>query len=385
MRILFLFSVLLFLIDEIQAESCLDYACDSSTVRQILDYNGLDTVNVKNVTGVHNNRIDSLNLTGKGIRVLPAALGNLSSLKYLFLGCIRFSGVARDPICNSLDSLPEEIGKLSELVGLNLDGNNLVKLPSSIGGLKKLSGLILEHNNLASLPAAIGELTELNSISLGYNPLLTLPDEIGALRKLRYFNLYATDIQKLPNTIGNWSNLQYIIIANTELTTLPNEFGKLTALVQAELYRNKLTSLPDSIVKLNNLQYLFVEYNRLCSPSNDIIKWLDKYDAGWEKWQDCSSTIKTFKVANQPLSVITSNVKSIPGLIEISYNLSKNSHIKIEIFNTQGKLLYRVIDGYKTAGFHYLKLSTNSIIRGFIFVRITGDFSVAVRNQLIPY
>jgi hypothetical protein len=354
-------------------------------VREILDYNGLDTVTVKNVTGVHNNRIDSLNLTGKGIKVLPAALGNLSGLKYLFLGCIRFSGVARDPLCNSLDSLPEEIGKLSELVGLNLDGNNLVKLPSSIGGLKKLSGLILEHNNLASLPAAMGELTELNSLSLGYNPLSTIPDEIGALGKLRYFNLYATDIQKLPHTIGNLSNLQIIIIANTELANLPNEFGNLTALVQAELYRNKLTSLPDSIVKLNNLQFLFVEYNRLCSPSNDIKAWLDKYDPGWENWQDCSGPVKTLPAVNQPLSEITSTVKSLPGLIEISYNLNRNSHIKIELFNAQGKLLYKVIDGYKTAGFHYLKLSTTYKIRGIIFVRITGDFSVAVRNQFIPY
>ncbi len=385
MRILFLFSVFLFLIDDVQAESCRDYACDSSIVRAILDTNGLNTVNVQEVTGYNKTRIDSLNLTGRGIEVLPSAVGNLSSLKHLFLGCIRFSGLDREPICNSLHSLPEEIGKLTELVSLHLDGNQLVKLPLSIGGLIKLDNLIIEHNKLSSLPATIGELTELQTLELGYNPLVTLPDEIGALRKLRYFNLYATDIQNLPNTIGNWSNLQIIIIANTDLTTLPNEFCNLAALKQAEIYRNKLKSLPDSIVKLKNLEYLFVEHNRLCLVPNDIKAWLDKYDAGWEITQDCSIAVKTRNVVNQSKSLITLYIKSLPGQIEISYTLNRNSHVKIDIFNVQGKLLYDVKDGYKKAGIHCLKLSTRNKIRGIIFVRITGDFSVAKSNQLITY
>jgi hypothetical protein len=374
MRILFNFSIFLFLIYPIQAGPSADYSCDSGIVREILDQNGLDTVAVSAVTGGNKIRIDTLDLTGREIAILPGSIGDLNGLKCLLLGCRRFSGIPHDPICNTLDSLPVEIGKLTELVSLGLDGNRLVTLPSSIAELKKLKYLNVEYNKFASLPAVIGDLTELESLKLGYNPLTSVPDEIGHLGKLRYMSLYATDIQQLPNTIGNCGNLEIVIIANTGLTSLPDEFCNLSALKQAELYRNKLASLPDSIVKLNNLEYFFVEYNRLCLVPDNIKAWLDKNDAGWRETQDCDGTKSVLGNRRRTQSTVPAWIKSLPGFIEISYSLSRSGSVKIEAFDVQGRLLFAANEDNKAAGIHTLRLRTAGKSKGLVFVRITGDF-----------
>lgn len=381
MKIIFSFSTILLLTVLVHAAPCADYACDSSTVREILDSNGMEDVSVQEVTGSNTTRIDSLDLTGREIEVLPASIGNLSGLKYLMLGCIRFSGVPHDPICNSLENLPQEIGNLTELVYLNMDGNQLTELPLSIGELHKLTALRLEHNKLVSLPSAIGQLKELDYLVLNYNPIVTLPDEIGTLTNLRNIELFATDIKSLPNTIGNLKKLEFIHIANTDLRTLPDEFCNLSSLKQGELYRNKLETLPDSFVKLTNLNMLFVTYNRLCSLSNDLQVFLDKHDPGWDTLQDCSNAAENRAAVNSPREIYC--IKSLPGLIEISYHLNDKGDIRVEVFNGQGKLLHEVREGYRTAGFHSLKVCLKNTMKGVLFVRITGEHSAVVSKQLI--
>jgi Leucine-rich repeat (LRR) protein len=381
MKILFLFSAILFMTGLVQGEPCTDYACDSLTVRAILDSNGMVDVTVKEVTGSNTARIDSLDLAGREIDVLPASIGKLSGLKYLMLGCIRYSGVPRDPICNTLESLPEEIGNLKELVYLDVDGNQLAELPLSIGELHKLETLRLEYNQLVSLPSAIGQLHKLDYLVLDYNPIVTLPDEIGMLTSLRSMDLFATDIQSLPNTIGNLKKLEFIHIAKTKLKILPDEFCNLSSLKQAELYGNKLESLPDSLVKLTNLNMLFVTNNRLCSLSNDLQVFLDKYDPGWDTLQDCSAAARKPVTISNP--IVISDIKRLPGLIEISCHLNERSSIRVEIFNGQGKLLHHVSGENRVAGFHILNIRLEKIVKGVLFIRITGESSAVVNRHLI--
>jgi GTPase SAR1 family protein len=108
----------------------------------------------------------SLNLSRKGLTVLPPEIGQLTSLAILNLDG------------NELTALPAEIGKLTNLVYLYLNYNRLPALTPEIGQLSYLRLLDLRCNELITLPLEISQLTNLVEIDLYKNPLTSLPPEI---------------------------------------------------------------------------------------------------------------------------------------------------------------------------------------------------------------
>jgi internalin A len=113
-----------------------------------------------------------LSLTSVGLDELPQSIGNLKSLKSLWLGG------------NRLRELPDSMKELRQLRKLYLWGNELIRLPEWIGDLKDLRELHLGKNRLARLPNSIRELTSLRLLYLHDNEQLRLPPEIlGAERR----------------------------------------------------------------------------------------------------------------------------------------------------------------------------------------------------------
>jgi hypothetical protein len=96
------------------------YAADSLAVRAILDSNNLSALTVSGITQVDHNRIVYLNLENRGLTVLPAPIGQLSALKFLYLKN------------NSLKSLPDEIVQLDSILDASFDGNRLCIVGDSI-------------------------------------------------------------------------------------------------------------------------------------------------------------------------------------------------------------------------------------------------------------
>ncbi|MHA1386077.1 MAG: leucine-rich repeat domain-containing protein, partial [Candidatus Helarchaeota archaeon] len=72
---------------------------------------------------------------------------------------------------NQLTTLPESIGNLKSLKELYLEGNELTTLPESIGNLKSLKELYLRNNKLTALPESLGGLDNLKTLYLAGNPL----------------------------------------------------------------------------------------------------------------------------------------------------------------------------------------------------------------------
>ncbi len=85
-------------------------------------------------------RFKSIDLSHQKLIELPAEIGKLSNLEYLYLNN------------NQLTSLPSDIGSLSNLKELNLDDNKLTSLPAEIGNLNKLKYLTLDKNQIKNLP-----------------------------------------------------------------------------------------------------------------------------------------------------------------------------------------------------------------------------------------
>ena len=72
---------------------------------------------------------------------------------------------------NKLESLPEEMGQLSQLISLVLCDNQLLSLPASLSSLQRLESLSLHNNRLSTLPPDIVKLG-LIELSLRNNPLV---------------------------------------------------------------------------------------------------------------------------------------------------------------------------------------------------------------------
>ncbi len=198
-----------------------------------------------------------LDLSEKGLTVLPPEIGQLTNLTALNLRV------------NELTALPPEIGQLSNLRTLDLgsvpdwlrgleaeSGNQLLTLPPDIGQLINLTSLNLSYTQLTVLPPEIGKLSNLTSLDLSYTQLAALPSEIGKLSNLTSLGLKFSQLAALPSEIGKLSNLTSLNLNNNQLTTLPSEIGQLINLTSLHLNDNQLTALPPEIGQLSNLRTL---------------------------------------------------------------------------------------------------------------------------------
>uniref|UniRef100_M1BF57 Bacterial spot disease resistance protein 4 n=1 Tax=Solanum tuberosum TaxID=4113 RepID=M1BF57_SOLTU len=115
--------------------------------------------------------------------------------------------------CNLIDGgLPEDIGSLSSLETLHLNGNNFERLPRSIAQLGALRSLDLSDcKRLTQLPEDIGCLSYLKKLNLSGNNFEYLPRSIAQLGALEYLHLSdckrLTQLPEFPHTINaDWSN-----------------------------------------------------------------------------------------------------------------------------------------------------------------------------------
>lgn len=126
-----------------------------------------DTFGIK----VEDGDIIELGLFRDLIYSLPESIGNLKSLKRLYLHN------------NRLTTLPESIGNLSSLENLSLAENDLTTLPESISNLKSLEHLLLDSNKLRRLPESLRKLSSLQTLNLNFITFVILPKALNILEK----------------------------------------------------------------------------------------------------------------------------------------------------------------------------------------------------------
>jgi len=171
-----------------------------------------------------------------------------------------------------LTTVPEDIGKLTNLTKLDLSKNNLTTVPEDIGKLTNLTNLDLSRNKLTTVPEDIGKLTNLTNLDLSRNKLTKVPEDIGKLNKLIKLDLSRNKLIKVPKDIGKLTNLIVLHLSGNQLTTVPVAIGKLTDLIMLNLSNNNLTIVPVAIGKLTNLIRLHLHNNKLTTAPEDIGK-----------------------------------------------------------------------------------------------------------------
>lgn len=141
--------------------------------------------------------------------------------------------------------LPPEIGYLTGLTALYLDGNRLAYLPLQIGSLTQLRQLNLRGNGLTHLPSTFQNLTSLTQLSLRQNLLTTLPDEFENLTNLRLLDLSANHLPTVPHVINRLGSLSKLSLSGNPLISVSLQASSLLELTYLGLKYVSITLIED--------------------------------------------------------------------------------------------------------------------------------------------
>lgn len=156
--------------------------------------------------------LEYLGLNRTGINEVPTFIGELTNLTSLYLGG------------NETKELPIELKNLMKLQYLALWGTQLEVLPDWICSFKQLRGLYLGGvERVQKLPENIGNLTNLEKLYLNGTGVRELPESFGELTKLKELILFDTDVKRFP-TLSGLEHLESCNLSNMVLEKIPREF-----------------------------------------------------------------------------------------------------------------------------------------------------------------
>jgi len=140
-----------------------------------------------------------LSIYSGNLTSLPDEIGNLKNLEELVINSNRY-----------LTSLPESIGNLVNLRVFEGKINGIVNLPKSIENLN-ITSLNLSYNKLESIPNEIGNMKNLVELYLSDNKITNIPSFLGNLEELEELDLYHNEIDDfLPESLNNLKNLRKV-------------------------------------------------------------------------------------------------------------------------------------------------------------------------------
>ncbi|GBG62270.1 hypothetical protein CBR_g29878 [Chara braunii] len=214
-----------------------------------------------------------LNLRQNRLTSIPSGLGSCASLAELYLGY------------NALETVPPEIAELQKLGSLELRANQLQDLPVELCNLQ-LSLLDLSDNSVGSLPSELGFMTTLRKLVLDGNPLrgvrssLILGPTTQLLRHLRgrlpnseaagsqvlvsSGNVFGEEVQdSIAKSVTKASSTGVIELQGQSLTKVPPQAWEENNVVSLDLSKNAISALPPELERCTSLKILSLADNKL--------------------------------------------------------------------------------------------------------------------------
>jgi internalin A len=117
------------------------------------------------------------------------------------------------------------IGQCPALQSLDLSGNQIRVIPDEIGQCLALQSLDLSGNQIRVIPDEIGQCPALQSLDLSGNQIRVIPDEIGQCLALQSLNLVGNEISEFPASLENLSRLKQLDLRRNPLPISPEILG----------------------------------------------------------------------------------------------------------------------------------------------------------------
>ena len=168
----------------------------------------------------------------------------------------QLAGITRLDLSCGLTEFPQEIFTLADsLEILNLTGNALNSLPDDLHRLTHLRVLFCSDNAFTELPACLGQCAKLSMIGFKANQISHVP--AAALPPLlRWLILTDNRISQLPSELGQRPLLQKLMLAGNQLAHLPESLAQCKNLELLRIASNRFTQLPPWLLTLPSLTWL---------------------------------------------------------------------------------------------------------------------------------
>ncbi|WP_339504778.1 leucine-rich repeat-containing protein kinase family protein [Pseudomonas sp. RL_105y_Pfl2_101] len=175
----------------------------------------------------------------------------------------QLSGITRLDLACGLTEFPREIFDLADsLEILNLSGNQLDTLPNDLHRLTRLRVLFCSDNRFTELPECLGRCSALTMVGFKANRIAHVTG--AALPPLlRWLILTDNCVNQLPDELGQRPSLQKLMLAGNRLQQLPASLDQCHRLELLRIAANQLTELPQWLLKLPSLSWLAYAGNPL--------------------------------------------------------------------------------------------------------------------------
>jgi Leucine-rich repeat (LRR) protein len=134
---------------------------------------------------------------------------------------------------------------------------------------------VTKRDGVTEIPPEIGSLSKLESLTIEGVPVTSLPDDITKLHNLKYLTVRFTKLTQLPTGISSMSSLIRADFSHNELFFLPSGIWNLPDLTELRINDNQVTELPPGIVPGSKLTKLDLRNNKITALPDDV-KFLQK-------------------------------------------------------------------------------------------------------------
>ncbi len=195
--------------------------------------------------------VQNKNIEGK----IPKAIGELSSLRYLYLSKNKLTG-----------TIPNELYNLRNLENLDISENQLSgDLSSNIQNLTNLRVLLMWGNELSgNIPNEIINLNQLENLDLSHNNFTGVIPNFSELKHLMILALSNNELTgTIPAGLSDSSELKTVLLWHNKLTgEIPEEFKNLSQMVNFDISENKITgTVSDKFEEMPKLELLDISSN----------------------------------------------------------------------------------------------------------------------------
>eukprot|EP00298_Acanthocystis_sp_HF-20_P018637 c22002_g2_i1.p1 GENE.c22002_g2_i1~~c22002_g2_i1.p1 ORF type:complete len:806 (-),score=237.11 c22002_g2_i1:35-2452(-) len=201
---------------------------------------------------------------------IPSEIGNLSKLLRLQISNFGIEG-----------SIPSQLGALTKVSTFELNSNLISgSIASELGLMTSLQSLQIKEKVSGSFPSEICSIEQLQSLSVEENEISgTIPSEIAKLQKISEIIFFENRLSgAIPSEIGLMTLVSVIKIGDNSITEqIPSQIGLMTKLTNLSAGKNKLTgTLPSELGMLSNLIYFDISTNTISGiiPS-EILNWVN--------------------------------------------------------------------------------------------------------------